>query len=234
MEYTIDELRQYYASMPQEFGFASMCKMTLPQNVEGMRVIDIGCRRGKGVQKFASRIGSDGFVLGVEPNDAFVREAVDRIREAGAESDKPLAPTEIRQGFFEMLGLSPGEEHTFDLVYANSSLNLCKNMPEAVRQMALAARPGATLLLETVLATGERDVAVLGAARKMGNAVQSAPSKDEFLGWLSDAGFIDVQRTVVQKLTPDAAYKQDTKVPCVDSVECVEFEETIVTARVPR
>ena len=64
----------HYAEMPRD-GYSGRCEMLLPEDLRGMRVLDLGCRNGKGAYKLADRVGPDGFVLGVDPSAACVARA---------------------------------------------------------------------------------------------------------------------------------------------------------------
>ena len=55
-----EALRAYYEQLPNEYGFASQCKMTLLGDLKGKRVLDIDCRRGKGVIKLSDYVGARG------------------------------------------------------------------------------------------------------------------------------------------------------------------------------
>ena len=75
----------HYAEMPRD-GYSGRCEMLLPEDLRGMRVLDLGCRNGKGACKLADRVGPDGFVLGVDPSAACVARA-----EATACGRRPFA-----------------------------------------------------------------------------------------------------------------------------------------------
>ena len=55
-----ETLAAYYARLPKEYGFASQCKMTLLGDIRGKRVLDIDCRRGKGVVKLSDHVARRG------------------------------------------------------------------------------------------------------------------------------------------------------------------------------
>ena len=70
----------HYAEMPRD-GYSGRCEMLLPEDLRGMRVLDLGCRNGKGACKLADRVGPDGFLY-----------------HAGVFADEPL-PTAVMQAF---------------------------------------------------------------------------------------------------------------------------------------
>ena len=47
-----DELQQYYAELACDGGFEARCHMELPErSLVGARIVNVGCRRGKGTYK---------------------------------------------------------------------------------------------------------------------------------------------------------------------------------------
>ena len=68
-----DELQQYYAELACDGGFEARCHMELPErSLVGARIVNVGCRRGKGTYKLSEQVGEGGFVVGVDWNEAFV------------------------------------------------------------------------------------------------------------------------------------------------------------------
>ena len=71
-----DELQQYYAELACDGGFEARCHMELPErSLVGARIVNVGCRRGKGTYKLSEQVGEGGFVVGVDWNEAFVEAA---------------------------------------------------------------------------------------------------------------------------------------------------------------
>ncbi len=70
------ELEAYYAALPREGGLVAQCRMALEGvDLAGKRVLDVGCRRGKGVFKLSEQVGADGYVVGVDWRPDFVDTA---------------------------------------------------------------------------------------------------------------------------------------------------------------
>lgn len=55
-----DELRQYYDGLVCEGGIEARCHMELPgRSLVGARVVNVGCRCGKGTYKLSEQVGAD-------------------------------------------------------------------------------------------------------------------------------------------------------------------------------
>ena len=71
-----DTLRDHYAALASDEGFVAFCRMTLPsEELEGKRILDLGCRKGQGVFKLSSLAGSEGSVVGVEWDETMLEQA---------------------------------------------------------------------------------------------------------------------------------------------------------------
>ena len=71
----ISTLEHYYGQLPVEGGLDARCDMQLANSPRSRRVIDLGCRRGKGVYKLAEMVGPKGLAVGVDWRVDFVEAA---------------------------------------------------------------------------------------------------------------------------------------------------------------
>lgn len=189
-------LEAYYAQLPREGGFVSKCRMALTDtSLEGKRVLDVGCRRGKGVFKLSDRVGAAGHVTGVDWRPEFLEEAREGAARALERSGLTESNMDFRAAFPEDLRATGIEDGSYDVVYVNNGITLFADPARAVREFARALVPGGMLILETVVRNdGEEDepaltAADIEAARAAGNSVEAARTITETLAWLEAAGF---------------------------------------------
>lgn len=223
---------EYYARAEFEYGFSSMCKMELPDDLEGKTVLDLCCRRGKGAYKLSDCVGADGRVIGVDWSPACIEEAkagvADALKRSDAEGGEPRIDFIV--AYPEDLDAAGIEDASVDCVWVNSVLNLCFAPETVLSECARVLKPGGQLFCQTVVAGADRDERVVEEARVLGNAIQAAPSKDDFEAMLEDAGFnapVYAQAEVVQ---PDLGYKVGHEAPVAPSDEEVTFASVVVTA----
>lgn len=219
-----DELRQHYDGLACEGGFEARCHMELPEwSLVGAHVVNVGCRRGKGTYKLSEQVGEGGFVVGVDWNEAFVEAARAGVPRALERSGLSRCNMAFRCGFPEDLAAADIEEGWADFVYLNSSLSLFASPARALRECCRALVPGGVLLAEVPVAApngegraGDTDcaadanrAAVIKAARALPNAVQAAPTVEELLGWLAEAGFSEPTVRSERPLSPDEGSTPD-------------------------
>ncbi|MDO4182400.1 MAG: class I SAM-dependent methyltransferase [Coriobacteriia bacterium] len=230
---TIEVLREYYAGKQFEFGWASLCWMNLPDNLEGLKVLDIGCRRGKGVFKLSDRVGARGRAVGVDWCEDYIREAQERCTRAWQHTGLPENNMAFAVGYPEDLAAAGMADASVDVVYINSVINLTYDPAASLAECARVLKPGGLLVVEAVTANVPRDAQVLQQARAMGNSVQSAPLAADFAAWLAAAG-LAVERTFEEhEVFADSGYKPDYQAPCVETAEQVTFTAGVFHARKP-
>lgn len=219
-----DELRQHYDGLACEGGFEARCHMELPEwSLVGAHVVNVGCRRGKGTYKLSEQVGEGGFVVGVDWNEAFVEAARAGVPRALERSGLSRCNMAFRVGFPEDLAAAGLEEGWADFVYLNSSLSLFASPARALRECGRVLAPGGVLLAEVPVTepngegrAGDTDsaadanrAAVIKAARALPNAVQAAPTVEELLGWLAEAGFSEPIVRSERPLSPDEGSTSD-------------------------
>lgn len=229
MTFTSEELKAYYQALPEVYGWDALCKMQLPKELFSKTVLDVACRRGKGVYKLSEQVGAHGKALGVDWRIEMLekaREGEDRaVQKCGYEQSNMA----FIQAYPEQLAQEV-EEGSVHFAYVNCVVNVFYNPVEALRQIRTALAPGGLLVCDTVLASGPRNAAVVAEARKLGNAVQAAPFRKDFMGWLASAGFDITSIGTEVSETVDPTWNADSEptVPVVETDEKVSFVGTSV------
>lgn len=227
-------LKAFYEARPSEYGFASQCKMTLLGDLTGKRVLDIDCRRGKGVIKLSASVGPKGFALGVDPSPEWIEIAQSFKEESWRKNGLPSCNMDYAVAYPEDLAAAGIAEGSFDAVFANSSIAIDYDPERVVREIFRALRPGGVFLFDGVVAEGERDAATVEQARALGNAVQASPSRAEFERMVKDAGFFAPDYYEESEVRPETGYVDDYTVPVADTSENVRFTRTTALVSKPR
>ncbi len=135
----------YYAALAPAAGFQGRCAMSIPADIEGKRVLDVCCRKGKGAFALADAVGPSGFVVGVDPdpdNIAAACAAAPGNHWAGAFWERCLR---FSQAIPENLFSDRIGDRAFDLVYINSVMNLVWSLPASLAEFARVLAPGGRL-----------------------------------------------------------------------------------------
>lgn len=224
-------LSAYYADKQFEFGWATLCWMNLPEDLEGLTVLDIGCRRGKGVFKFSDKVGQDGMAIGLDWVPEYIQEASSKSERAWKDTGLPRNNMQFVCGFPEDLKACGIQDESVDLVYINSVINLVFDPAATLAECARVLKPQGRLVLEAVTADCARDVAVVKAAIGLGNSVQSAPEKQHLLAMIAAAGLTVEETLQEHEVAADAGFKKDYKAPTAPSDEDVTFTAAVFHAR---
>lgn len=185
------ERNRYYEAMPRDGHYVGRCEMLLPDELAGKRVLDLGCRRGKGACKIADRVGPEGSVMGVDPSESFVEAARAYVAKHAARRAKvegAIDPT-FACAPFEDLRKAGVEDASVDMVFVNSVLNLAWDRDAALREIARVLAPGGTLHHAAVFAEEPLPEGEARAFAAAGNAFGAAPSAAEFGAAARRAGF---------------------------------------------
>jgi len=227
---TNDQLAAYYKHAQWEYGYASLCHMALPANLEGKTVLDVGCRRGKGVFKLSERVGARGHAIGVDWVADHIGEATSRMSRAARETGLPANNMEFHLVYPEDLLAAGIGDNTVDVVFANSVLHLTCQPERVMREMQRVLKPGGLLVCEVALATGERDAEVVREARALGNSIQAAPSRADFEALLDKLGFAVEVAEEPHEVQPNMGFKRGHEAPVAPSAEQVAFEALVLHA----
>lgn len=101
----------------------------------GDRVLDVGCGTGIVAQAAVDRVGRDGAVVGIDPNEGML----------GVARRSPL-PIDWTQGVAEQL---PFDDDEFDRTVSQFAAMFFEDRHVAVAEMARVTRPGGTVTLAT-------------------------------------------------------------------------------------
>ena len=132
----ISTLEHYYGQLPAEGGLDARCDMQLANSPRSRRVIDLGCRRGKGVYKLAELVGPKGLAVGVDWRAGFVEAAKAGVEHAAQKGGIAPDAMQFVLSYPETLAQSGLEPGSFDVVYVNAVLNLLFDPKLAIKKMS--------------------------------------------------------------------------------------------------
>lgn len=227
-----EALDAYYADKSFEWTFASVCKMTLPEGeMRGKRVLDVGCRRGKGVYKLSSKVGSNGWAIGIDWEPTYIEDA--RAGQERAWHDNGLKANNMTFHVAypeDLISAGIGTE-TLDMVYINNVMTLLYDQERALKEFYRVLKPGGLLILETTFADRERDPQVVEGARRIGNSIQAALTREQNLAWLEGAGFKEPELKSEYTVGAARGFESGTEIGTVPDVEDVQYKAVCLYVR---
>lgn len=226
------QLAEYYNGREFEYGFASMSRMTLP-SLTGQRVLDVCCRRGKGVYKISAKVGQNGLAVGVDTSPSYIADAKDGEERAWRKNHLKKSNMEFKVGYPEDLMVAGIGDSSFDTVYINNVMTLVYDTQKTLAEFYRVLKPGGLLVCETIFSDKQRDDSVVASARAIGNSIQAGRTQDEFFAQLDAAGFGAPEIVDQFEVPADQGFKSNRKVETVPSTEDVTFYAVAINVRKP-
>jgi arsenite methyltransferase len=166
--------------------------LTVAELREGETVLDLGSGGGIDVLLSARRVGSTGFVYGVDMTDEMLELARRNAAEVGADN------VDFLNGELEAL---PLPEASVDVVISNCVLNLSTDKPRSFGEMFRVLRHGGRIGIADVVAEDRLSPGQRAERGSYVGCIAGALSKSEYERGLAAAGFSDV----VVEFTNDVA-----------------------------
>jgi len=150
----------------------------------GETVLDLGSGAGFDAFIAAQAVGPEGKVIGVDMTPEMVAQARENATKAGVEN------VEFRHGFIEEM---PVENDTVDVLISNCVINLSPDKPAVFREAFRVLRPGGRVAVSDIVLTEPLPPAVAENMAAYVGCVAGASLLDDYLGYLKEAGFEDIQ-----------------------------------------
>lgn len=155
----------------------------------GETVLDLGSGGGVDVLLSARRVGSDGFVYGLDMTPEMVELAERNRVAAGAENVRFL------EGRIEQI---PLPDDGIDVVLSNCVVNLSPDKPAVLAEAYRVLRPGGRLAIADIATRGALPEAIRGSLAAWAGCVAGALDVDELHALLVDAGFEQPEVQIVR------------------------------------
>ncbi len=159
----------------------------------GERVLDLGSGGGIDVLLSAKRVGSKGFVYGLDMTEEMLELARANAVRAGATN------VEFIKGHIEDV---PLPDAAVDVVISNCVINLSVDKPAVLGQMFRVLTPGGRIGISDVVAEDRLSPADRADRGSFVGCVAGALSRAEYLDGLAAAGFVDADVTFTHEAAP--------------------------------
>lgn len=167
------------------------CGLVAPQQLEGLRILDLGSGSGRDCYLLAQLVGEQGFVLGVDMTAeqlAVAREHREyhRQRFGYAQSNVDFVHGHIEE--LDKLGL---EDASFDLIISNCVINLSPDKAAVLREAHRLLKPGGEMYFSDVYADRRVPAALREDPVLYGECLGGALYWNDFHALAKHCGFAD-------------------------------------------
>ncbi|EGD78833.1 methyltransferase type 11 [Salpingoeca rosetta] len=183
------------------------CGSPFPEQLQGLKVVDLGSGSGRDCYALAKLVGKDGFVTGVDMTEEqldVARRHVDAFTRDVLKLDAPNM--KFVKGYIEDLVGAGIEPESQDLIVSNCVVNLSPDKPAVLKGVYDILKEGGELFFSDVYA----DRRLSDAARKdpvlFGECIGGALYERDFIHLAKSVGFADpreVSRNVITVNDPE-------------------------------
>ncbi len=157
---------------------------------KGDTVIDLGSGAGNDCFIARAEAGETGKIIGIDFTEAMINKA--RANAAKLSYNN----VEFRQGDIEKM---PVSANMADVIVSNCVLNLVPNKQAVFAEIFRVLKPGGHFSISDIVLTGDLPLKIKNAAEMYAGCIASAIDKEEYLGYISQVGFINL---AIQKDKP--------------------------------
>ncbi len=164
----------------------------------GETVVDLGSGAGFDALISAEKLGPEGRFIGVDMTPEMLERARTNAVNAGY-----ARTVEFREGFIENL---PIASDTADVVISNCVINLSPDKAQVFREAYRVLKPGGRLAVSDIVLSEPLPEVIADLAMSWIACVGGASTEEEYLGFMRDAGFENIEFTRTPAgplLTPD-------------------------------
>jgi len=149
----------------------------------GDTVIDLGSGAGNDCFVARHETGPTGKVIGIDFTAAMLNKARINADKLGFNN------VEFREGDIEDM---PVADNLADVVVSNCVLNLVPNKKTVVKDIYRVLKPGGHFSISDIVLVGELPLELKNDAEMYAGCVSGAIQKDDYLGFIADAGFENI------------------------------------------
>lgn len=187
------------------------CGLIAPEDVEGLRILDLGCGAGRDVYVLAQLAGESGAIVGVDATGeqlAVARRHAEWHRQKFEYERSNVSFVEGDITRLDHLGFEPA---SFDIVVSNCAVNLVEDKAAVFAAAQRLLKPGGEFYFSDVYADRRSPRALRADPVLHGECLAGALYWNDFFGLARDAGFRDPRLVADRALAVlDASIQQAT------------------------
>lgn len=167
------------------------CGLVAPEQLEGMRILDLGCGSGRDVYALAALAGENGEVVGVDMTDGQLDVARRYVDYHAAAFGFTKPNVRFLKGYIEKLDeldLKPG---SFDVIVSNCVINLSPDKPAVLKEAYRLLKPGGEMYFSDVYSDRRVPESLVNDSVLYGECLSGALYWNDFENLAKASGFAD-------------------------------------------
>lgn len=191
------------------------CGLVVPEQLQGLKILDLGCGAGRDVYALSAMVGEQGEVVGLDMTDeqlAVAREYQDYHADVFGYSKSNV---QFIQGDIDQLEKLPFTDGYFDLIVSNCVINLVQDKQAVLKQAYRLLKPGGEMYFSDVYCDRRIPEYLVKDDVLYGECLSGALYWRNFLDFSKQAGFIDPRLVKDRPLTIENA-KLEQKIGHMD------------------
>eukprot|EP00928_Gymnodinium_smaydae_P034098 TRINITY_DN24246_c0_g2_i1.p1 TRINITY_DN24246_c0_g2~~TRINITY_DN24246_c0_g2_i1.p1 ORF type:complete len:357 (-),score=83.00 TRINITY_DN24246_c0_g2_i1:228-1298(-) len=165
------------------------CGLCLPDDIEGLSVLDLGCGAGRDVYIASQLVGAKGRVVGVDMTEEQLEVA--RSTASWHAEKFGFANVDFKQGYIERLGELGLEPNSFDVIVSNCVINLSPDKESVLREAYRLLKPGGELYFSDVYSDRRVPQTLREDSVLWGECISGALYWNDFHNLAKKCGFLD-------------------------------------------
>ena len=174
------------------------CGLTIPYELDGMRILDLGSGSGRDCYIASKLVGQDGYVVGVDMTDEQLDVANKHIDYHTEAFGFKHANVKFLKGNIEKLDELDLEEGSFDIIISNCVINLANDKSKVLKDAYRLLKPGGEMYFSDVYSDRRVPQALQDDPVLWGECLSGAMYWNDFHKTAKNAGFTE-PRTVENK-----------------------------------
>ena len=167
------------------------CGLVIPDNLEGLRVLDLGSGSGRDCYILSQLVGQSGEVIGVDMTDEQLAVANQHIDYHMEKFGYNFANVKFLKANIEQLDSLNLEAESFDLIISNCVINLVGDKQKVLKEVHRLLKPGGEMYFSDVYSDRRIPASLQKDPVLWGECLSGALYWNDFLRTAKKAGFID-------------------------------------------
>ena len=177
------------------------CGLVAPEQLEGMRILDLGSGSGRDAYLLSALVGEHGEVVGVDMTDeqlAVANRHLDYHRDAFGYANSNVR---FLKGYIEELDQLDLQDGYFDIVISNCVINLSTDKAKVISDVKRLLKPGGEFFFSDVYADRRIPTALANDPVLYGECLSGALYWNDFINLSKRCGFADPRLVESRPLT---------------------------------